>query len=79
VCDAGGGLLTYGALKVLVPVFTPSPSTPDPQKPQTIREALSPPDANNWRTAMDIIIENMCRYNVFTEVPRPFGRNIVTP
>ena len=52
VRDAGGGetLLAYGAFEELGPVFTPSPSTPDPQ---TIREAPSAPDGNDWRTAMD--------------------------
>ena len=58
-----------------MPAFAPTPTTPDPQ---ATREALRAPAANDWMTAMDTEIDNMWRLNVFKEVPRPNGKNIIT-
>ena len=44
-----------------------------------IRDALDARDADGWRAAMDIKIENIRRPNVFKTVPRPPDTNIVTP
>ena len=78
VRNAGGAgaLLAYGAFEGLEPAFVPTPATADPQ---TTREALKAPDANDWMAAMDAEIENMRRLNVFKEVPRPSNKNIITP
>jgi len=43
-------MLDLGSFEVLEPVFTPKPTAPDPQ---TIREALTAPDMNEWAAAMD--------------------------
>jgi len=77
VRDVGRGtLLAYGVLEEPELVFTPSPSTPDPQ---TIREALSASDVNDWRTATGAKIEDMYCYTAFKEVLHPVGKNITTP
>jgi len=75
VRNAGGSgaLLAFGAFEGLEPAFAPTLTTPDPQ---TTRDALRAPDANDWRAAMDAEIDNMRRLNVFKEVPRPSGKNI---
>ena len=59
VCRAGGGgaLLAFGVFEELDPIFTPTLSTLDPQ---TIRDALNAPDANEWRAAMDVEISRTC-------------------
>jgi hypothetical protein len=72
----GGAMLAYGAFEVVEPTFTPKPTTPDPQ---TVREALAAPDANEWTAAMDDEINNMRRLGVFKEVPRPIDKNVITP
>ena len=74
--EGAGALLAFGAFEELTQVFVPTPSAPDPR---TIRDALDAPDANEWRTAMDINIENMRRLSVFKTVPRPPDTNIITP
>ena len=78
VRNAGGSgaLLAFGAFEGLEPVFEPAPTTPDPQ---TSREALRAPDANDWTAAMDGEIDDMQRLNVFKEVPRPNDKNTITP
>jgi len=78
VCNAGGpgALLAFGAFEGLEPAFMPTPTTPDPQ---TTREALRAPDANDWKAAMGAEIDDMRRLSVFKEVPRPNGKNIITP
>src|SRR5258706_1522363 len=43
---------------------------------RTIRDALDAPDANEWRAAMDIEIENIRRLNVFKTVQRPPDTNM---
>ena len=50
----GGALLAFGAFEKPGPVFSPTPSTPDPK---TIRDALNTRDANEWRAAMNTEIE----------------------
>lgn len=76
--DAGGNgaLFALGAFEELEPTFTPTTSTPDPK---SVRDALNAPDADEWKAAMDAEIDNMCRYKVFKEVPRPHNTNIITP
>jgi len=74
--EGAGALLAFGAFEEPNQAFNPTPSTPDPR---TIRDALDAPDANEWRAAMDIEIENMRRLNVFKTVPRPLDMNIITP
>ena len=71
-----GTLLAFGAFEGLEPAFAPTPMTPEPQ---TTREALRAPDAGDWMAAMDAEIDNIRRLNVFKEVPRPNGKNIMTP
>ena len=73
--EGAGASLAFGAYEIAQD-FVPTPSTPDPQ---TIRDALDAPDANEWRAAMDIEIENMRRLNVFKTVSRPPDTNIITP
>ena len=72
----GSALLAFGASEKLDSVFRPTPSTPDPQ---AARDTPNPHDANEWRVAMDIEIENMRRIRVSTAVPRPLNPNIITP
>ena len=76
VRNAGGPgtLLAFRAFEGLEPA--PTPTTPEPQ---TTSEALRAPDAGDWMAAMDAEIDNMRRLNVFKEVPRPNGKNIMTP
>ena len=74
--EGAGALLDFGAFEELTEGFVPTPSTPDPR---TIQDALDAPDANKWRAAMDIKIENMRCLNVFKTVPRPPDMNIITP
>ena len=69
-------MLAFGVFEDLDPAFTPTPMTPDPQ---TIREALSTPDANDWMMAMDTEIETMRHLNIFKEVIRPSNKKIITP
>ena len=78
VHNAGGSgaLLAFGALEGLEPAFAPTPTTPDPQ---TTREPLRAPDANDWMAAMDAEIDSTPRLNVFKEVLRPNGKNIIAP
>jgi hypothetical protein len=71
-----GALLAFSAFEQLAKAFTPTPSTPDPRM---IQDALGAPDANEWRAAIDIEIENMRRLNVFRSVPRPHDTNTITP
>ena len=78
MCNArrSGALLAFGAFEGLEPAFAPTPTTPDPQ---TTREALHAPGANDWMAAMNVaIVDNMWRLNVFKEVPRPNGKNTIT-
>ena len=74
--EGAGASLAFGAFEELTQAFVPTPSTPDPR---TIRDALDAPDANEWRTAMDIEIDNMRRLSVFKTVPRSPDTNIITP
>ena len=78
VHNAGGSgaLLAFGAFGGLEPAFAPTPTTPDPQ---TTREELRAPDANDWMAAMDADIDNIRRLNVFKVVPRPNGKSIIAP
>jgi len=78
VRNAGGSgaLLDFGAFEGLEPAFVPTPTTPDPQ---STRETLRVPDANDWKAATDAEIDNIRRREVFKEDPRPNGRNITTP
>ena len=61
---------SYSPLELLRRTLTRS--TPDPW---TIRDAL---DANEWRAAMDIEIENMRHLSAFHTVPRPPDTNFIT-
>jgi len=61
----GSALLAFGASEKL--------------DPQAARDTPNPHDANEWRVAMDIEIENMRRIRVSTAVPRPLNPNIITP
>jgi len=73
-CTGGrGALLAFRAFEKPGPVFRPTPSAPDPQ---TIQDAR---DANKWRAAMNIEIENMHHFCVFTAVPRPLSATTITP
>ena len=71
-----GALLAFGAFEGLEPAFAPTPTTPDLQ---TTREALRVPDTNDWKAAMDAEIDDMRRLSVFKEVPRPNGKDTITP
>jgi hypothetical protein len=44
-----------------------------------ICEALAMPDADEWKVAMDIEIENLCHLCVFRTVPCPIDKNVITP
>ena len=66
-----GALLAFGAFEGLEPAFVPDP--------QTTREALRVPDTNDWKAAMDAEIDDTRRLSVFKEVPRPNGKNTITP
>jgi len=72
----GVALLAFDAFEKSGPVFRPTPSTPDPQ---TIRGALNARDANEWRAAVVIEIENMRHLCIFTAFPRLLITNIIMP
>jgi hypothetical protein len=74
--SGGGAPIAFVAFEPTDSTFVPTPTTPDPR---TIRDALNAADANEWIAAMDAEIDNMRRLTVFREVPRPIGKNIVTP
>ena len=77
----GGTLFAFAAFETTAfatstPEFIPTPSTPNLRM---IGEALKAPDANEWRAAMDMEIENLRCLNIFRPVPHPLGTNVITP
>ena len=53
-------MIAFKAFEDDGPAFTPTPTTPDPQ---TIRDALRAPDANDWTAAMDTeIIDSLVTF-----------------
>ena len=46
-------------------------------EPQTYQDALSRPDAESWRKAMDAEYEPLCDNEVFEIVSLPEGRSVV--
>ena len=47
-------------------------------EPSNAREALSRPDGDNWKKAMDEEISSLKENGTWEIVPRPDGRDIVT-
>ena len=71
-----GALFSFGIFEGLEPAFAPTQTTPDPQ---TTREARRAPDANDWIATMHAQIDDIRRLNVLKVVPRPNGKDIITP
>ena len=74
--EGAGAPLAFVAFEEPTHSIIPTPSTPGPR---AIRDALDAPDANEWRAAMDIKIEDMRRLTVFKTVLRPPDTNIINP
>ncbi|KAJ1525556.1 hypothetical protein ONE63_010361 [Megalurothrips usitatus] len=48
------------------------------EDPQTVEEALSRPDAREWKRAMDEEMESLNRHGTWELVSRPDGRNVIS-